>query len=85
MPISKRRLEELGMAPDSEIDYSEIPELGPEFWEEAQVVFPEPKQAVSIRIDRNVLDWFRRGGRGYQSRMNAVLRSYVETMEKQGE
>ena len=81
MPIAKKRLEEIAAIPDSAIDYSDIAELGPEFWENAKVVFPASKQAVTIRIDGDVLDWFKGGGKGYQSRMNAVLRSYMESME----
>lgn len=81
MPISKKRLEEIAAIPDSEIDYSDIAELGPEFWKNAKVVFPQSKKAVTIRIDSDVLDWFKNRGKGYQSRMNAVLRSYMESLE----
>jgi len=84
MPISKKRLEEIAAIPDSEIDYSDIAELGPEFWKNARVIFPKPKKAVTIRIDGDVLDWFRKGGKGYQSRINAVLRSYMESLETEG-
>ena len=44
--------------------------------------FPEGKQAVSIRLDRDVLDWFKAQGRRYQSRINAVLRAYVNAQRK---
>lgn len=81
MPISKKRLEEIAAIPDSKIDYSDIAELGSEFWENAKVVFPASKKAVTIRIDGDVLDWFKKAGKGYQSRMNAVLRSYMENIE----
>lgn len=84
MPISKKRREEIAALPDAEIDYSDIEELGPEFWQQAKVVFPAAKKAVTIRIDGDVLDWFKNGGKGYQSRMNAVLRSYMESMEMAG-
>jgi uncharacterized protein (DUF4415 family) len=53
------------------------------FWEDAVLVFPS-KHLVCIRIDRDVLDWFRGQGRGYQTRMNAVLRSYMEAQVKGG-
>jgi uncharacterized protein (DUF4415 family) len=43
------------------------------------VVYPDgPKEAVKVRYDRDVLEWFKAQGRGYQTRMNAVLRSYYE-------
>ena len=41
---------------------------------------PQPKVVLNMRVDRDVLDYFRRTGRGYQARINAVLRSYVERM-----
>jgi uncharacterized protein (DUF4415 family) len=47
------------------------------FWKDARVVWPEKKDAVSLRLDRDVLAWFKRRGAGYQTRMNAVLRSYM--------
>jgi uncharacterized protein (DUF4415 family) len=52
------------------------------FWDEAEVVTPTSKRAVSIRLDEDVLDWFRRSGPRYQTRMNAVLRMYVKRMRK---
>ncbi len=63
---------------DSEIDFGDAPETTPEFWKTARVVLPKGKAPVSIRLDRDVIEWFKRTGRGYQTRMNAVLRSYVE-------
>jgi uncharacterized protein (DUF4415 family) len=46
-------------------------------WSEAVLVIPPKKKAISIRIDEDVLDFFKNQGSGYQRRMNAVLRSYV--------
>ncbi|MDD2901496.1 MAG: BrnA antitoxin family protein [Syntrophales bacterium] len=66
---------------DEDIDYSEIPDLstlGPEFWDKAVVKRAEPKAQVTIRVDREVLDWFKAQGKGYQTRINAVLRAYME-------
>ena len=53
-----------------------------EDWAEAVLILPGPKQLVCLRIDRDILDWFRGQGRGYQTRMNAVLRAYMEAQEK---
>jgi len=78
MTISPKRLEELENIPESAIDTSDIPELDASFWEKAQLVQPMTKQAISLRVDSDVLDWFKNQGKGYQSLMNAVLRSYVE-------
>jgi uncharacterized protein (DUF4415 family) len=58
---------------DEDIDYSEIPELGEEFWKNAKVVFPARKKMLSIRLDEDVVEWFKAQGQGYQSRINAVL------------
>jgi uncharacterized protein (DUF4415 family) len=60
----------------------ELTDLPANFWDEAAVVVPTPKRAVSIRLDEDVLDWFRRSGPRYQTRMNAVLRLYVQQMRK---
>lgn len=49
-----------------------------DFWKNASVIMPVPKQAISIRIDEDVVAFFKKNGSGYQSRMNAVLRSYME-------
>jgi uncharacterized protein (DUF4415 family) len=48
-------------------------------WSKATVGLPSPKAMVNMRLDRDVLDWFREGGRGYQTRINAVLRSYMQS------
>ena len=63
---------------DSEIDYSDIPETDEAFWADAEVVMPKNKVHVSIRLDPDVVDWFKKQGRGYQSRINAVLKTYIE-------
>ena len=47
-------------------------------WSGARVYWPRHKRAVSIRLDQDVLDFFKAKGRGYQTRINAVLRSYME-------
>ena len=63
---------------DRDIDYSDIPPLGPEFFKKATLRMPEPKETVTMRLDREVLAWFRRQGRGYQTRINHLLRQYME-------
>jgi uncharacterized protein (DUF4415 family) len=73
----KRELAELAKRPDSEIDFSDIPELTEKFWQNA---VPNPfykpvKKQVTLRIDADILAWLRQQGQeGYQSRLNAVLR-----------
>ena len=78
MSISKERLREIAAIADSDIDTSDIPELDEEFFKNAKLVMPESKKAISLRVDRDVLEWFQKAGRGYQSRMNSVLRAYMK-------
>ena len=61
---------------------AELADLPANFWDEAEVVAPTAKRAISLRLDEDVLDWFRRSGPRYQTRMNAVLRMYVKRMRK---
>jgi len=66
---------------DAEIDTSDIPEQGKAFFQRAVLKLPEPKTAVTIRLDRQVLEWFKARGPGYQTRINALLRAYMEAHE----
>ncbi len=78
MIISAKRLQEIDSIPDESIDTSDIPELEDNFWEKAKLVEPIVKKAISLRVDSDLLEWFKNQGKGYQSLMNSVLRSYVE-------
>jgi len=51
-------------------------------WSKAVLVIPPKKKAISIRVDEDVLDYFKKEGAGYQRRMNAVLRSYMQQKRK---
>jgi len=59
-------------------------ELDEDFWQNAYIVFPslEGKQAKTVRYDREILAYFQSTGKGWQTRMNAVLRAYVEAQKK---
>ena len=63
---------------DSDINFSEMPELGPDFFARA-ILWPGPKKQITLRLDPDVLAFFRRSGKGYQTTINAVLRKYVES------
>ena len=78
--------EELAALPDSDIDYSDIPELDEAFFQNAKLVMPneEPKERITIRLSKEVTDYFREQGKGYQSRIDAVLRAYVRSQRMQG-
>ena len=72
----KAELAALAARPDREIDYSDIPPVSEDFWRNAtRGRFYKPtKTSTTIRIDSDVLAWFKGQGKGYQSRINAVLR-----------
>ncbi len=67
---------------DEDIDLSDIPEISPEMFARAVVrrglKEPPRKEQVTIRLDSDVLAWFRAQGKGYQTRINALLRAYME-------
>jgi uncharacterized protein (DUF4415 family) len=71
---------------DGEIDFSNVPEIPPEEFARALVrkgLQPVLRKAqITLRIDADVLEWFRERGAGYQSRMNAVLRAYKQAHER---
>ena len=74
-------LDELAKVTDKDIDFSEIPELDEAFWRRARLVPPvDPKTQLTVRFDADVVDWFKASGKGYQTRMNAVLRAYVDAV-----
>jgi len=78
-------LDRLSRISDKAVRDSSPPELSGlphDFWDSAELVQPVRKQAVSLRIDEDVLAWFRQNGPRYQSRMNAVLRSYMNARSK---
>ncbi len=82
MPISEKRRNELVSRTDAHIDYSDIPELDDAFWAEAKIIEPEGTQQVTLRLKKSVLDAYKATGKGYHSRMNAVLESYARTLKK---
>jgi len=76
--VSRTNWAKIDALRDDEIDYSDIPEQGKDFFKKAVLWLPQPKATVTIRLDRQVLDWFKAQGRGYQTRINALLRAYME-------
>lgn len=75
-PARQRKLAQLAKRPDSEIDFSEIPPLKERFWKAAvRNPFYRPvKQQLTVRLDADVVAWLRGQGKGYQTRLNQVLR-----------
>ena len=70
--------QKLGTLKDEEIDYSDLPEVDANFWSRAEVRDNGPKQAISIRLDSDVLDWFKHQQGRYQKLINQVLRRYMD-------
>jgi uncharacterized protein (DUF4415 family) len=75
----KSDLARLNRMRDSDIDYSDIPPLGNEFFKKATVPWPPAKRQLTIRLDADVLDWLRANGKGYQTRINHILRAAMES------
>ena len=75
---SRTNWKRLNSMKDEDIDVSDISRIDPGIFKKMVIRMPKPKELVSIRIDPDVLGWFRQQGRKYQTRINAVLRSYVE-------
>ena len=55
-----------------------------EDWANARVVWPQGKAPVTLRLDRDIIAWFKLQGSGYQTRINAVLRGFVEAQKHKG-
>jgi len=72
----KAELEALAKISDEAIDYSDIPPLSDEFWEKAirNPFYKPTKQSTTVRVDSDVLFWLKSKGRGYQTRINKILR-----------
>jgi uncharacterized protein (DUF4415 family) len=64
---------------DAEIDYSDIPPLDKTFLKKATTPWPPVKKQLTIRVDADVLNWLRAQGKGYQTRINRILRAVMES------
>ena len=82
----RRRLAALATRPDSEIDYSDMPKQtgGIKWSRPGALVSSENKQQITLRLDTEVLSFFKSTGARYQSRINAVLREYVRAQRGAG-
>jgi uncharacterized protein (DUF4415 family) len=72
-------LKRLDRIKDADIDYSDIPPLGRSFLTKATVAWPPVKKQLTIRLDADVLEWLKADGRGYQTRINHILRIVMES------
>jgi uncharacterized protein (DUF4415 family) len=71
-------LDALAARPDSEIDTADMPEVIDWSGAVRGAFFRPVKKPVALRLDADILDWFKRGGDGYQTRINAALREFME-------
>ena len=78
--LNKKRLSEIDAINQETIDYSDIPDLGDNenFWKKAVLHQPGTKTRITLRLDDDVLTWLKSQGKGYQTRINAILRTYYE-------
>jgi uncharacterized protein (DUF4415 family) len=75
-------IEALPALKEEDIDYSDIPRLDERFWKNAKLVEPENTQQITLRVKKSVLEAYKATGKGYQTRMNAVLESFARTLHK---
>ena len=80
----RKRLTAVAAMPDAEIDYSDIPrQTRPVVWTRPSALVPaENKQQITLRLDADVVSFFKKTGKRYQSRINAALREYVKAHRK---
>jgi len=76
---TKSDLARIDRMKDSEIDYSDIPALDKSFLKKATTAWPPVKKQLTIRLDADVLNWLKGHGRGYQTRINRILRVVMES------
>lgn len=82
---SSTDLKRLDAMTDADIDFSDIPEVTPEMFARGVVrrgLQPITKRQLTLRLDSDVIEWFKKQGSGYQTRMNALLRAYMKEHDK---
>ncbi len=80
-PLTPRQI---ATTKDESIDFSDIPELDETFWQQAELVEPDLTDQITLRVKRSVLAYFKAPGKGYQTRINQVLESYVRSQRGPG-
>ncbi len=71
---------------DDEIDFSDLAEVTPEMFAKAVVkrgLQPRTKMQLTLRVDRDVVEWFKQQGRGYQTQINTLLRAYMDAKQEE--
>jgi uncharacterized protein (DUF4415 family) len=81
--MSEEQMQALRELRDEDIDYSDIPPQTGGGWRRVSDLIPaENKQQITLRLDADLITFFRSTGRRYQSRINAALREYVNAQKK---
>lgn len=82
MSTSKTKWRHIEKLKDKDIDYSDIPELQDNFFKHAKIVMPKTKKLISLRLDQEIVDFFKSRGTRYQTKINAVLLAYVRSHQR---
>lgn len=77
--------DEINNLNDADIDFSDIPKLDKNFWDNAKLVTPDNTAQVTLRVKNSVLNYFKASGKGYQTRINQVLESYIRSQTQRTE
>lgn len=80
-PLTPRQIASMK---DENIDFSDISELDETFWQQAELIEPDLTEQITLRVKRSVLAYFKAPGKGYQTRINQVLESYVRSQRGAG-
>lgn len=83
---SRTDLTRLDTMTDEEIDFSDLPEVTPDMFAKAVVkrgLRPRTKRQLTLRVDQDVIEWFKQQGRGYQTQINILLRAYMDAKEEE--
>ncbi len=83
---SRTDFDRLDKMKDEDIDFSDAPEITPEMFAKAVVrrgLKPRTKKQVTLRIDSDVLEWYKKPGRGYQTKINLLVRAYMDEHQRQ--
>lgn len=78
---SKTDLKKLKSMKDKNIDFTDVPELDKSFFKNAELRLPQSKSTITIRLDHDVLKWLKSKGKGYQTRINAILRMFMDAQK----
>ena len=80
--LTEQEKKRLDLMTDDKIDYSDNSATDENFWGKVKIVQPQLKAKVTMRLDQSIVDWFKKEGRGYQTRINTILKSYIQAHEK---